>query len=223
MPKYRQSSLVRNLFTKGQPLAFSKGECILGNDAEPDGVYFLDTGYVKAYSISNEGDEYLHVIYGSGDIFPLPWAYLGTWSEHLFYEGISDCVVWRISRDWFHYFVTQRLDVSHAMSLEVAQQLRLFGDRLDNLEYKKASERVACRVLQLAGRFGVERENEMVIDSPITHENLANSINLARESVSRELERLEHDRIITRANHRIHIRDLGALTARLGRPLPAQD
>ena len=100
MARYPQDPVIRRLFSRGQPLTFKKGEHIIAQDVEPEGVYYISTGYVKIYSISGSGDEYIHILYGSGEIFPLVWAYLGVHPESLYYEALSDCTVWRISREW---------------------------------------------------------------------------------------------------------------------------
>jgi len=211
MPNYRQSESIRQHFRRGQALAFGKGDVLLGNQLTPDGVYFVDTGYVKAYSISDDGSEYLHIIYGSGEIFPLVWAYVNFQPEVLFYEAISECTVWRISREWLTNMVSSDISFSKAMAVQMAQQFRVYIERVDNLEHKKAGERVAYYLLFLARRFGIKERGQVVIDVPITHETFANSINLARESVSREMEKLVDKGIVQRANSRIIISNMYAL------------
>ena len=144
MPNYRQSESIRQHFRRGQALAFGKGDVLLGNQLTPDGVYFVDTGYVKAYSISDDGSEYLHIIYGSGEIFPLVWAYVNFQPEVLFYEAISECTVWRISREWLTNMVSSDISFSKAMAVQMAQQFRVYIERVDNLEHKKAGEQCIC-------------------------------------------------------------------------------
>lgn len=216
MPKYPQFESIRRLFSKGLPVMVTKGDIILGLESEPNGVYYISTGYVKQYSIKNNGDQSVHLIYGSGEIFPLIWAYLNIEPEAHYYEAISDSLLWRISRDWFHEFATRRLEICYGLSLQLAQQYRIFADRIENLEYKKASQRVAYRILYLSSRFGVRHGKTMVIDVPITHELFASSVNLARESVSREFEKLEHQNIVKRRGRKILIHDMDALAAIVG-------
>ncbi len=218
MPRYEQSGEIRKFFTKGQPISTSKGEVILGNDSHPDGIYYIDTGYVKAYSLSDSGDEYLHIIYGQGEIFPLIWAYLGVINSEVYYETMSETVLWRVAREWFMNFIKTNINVCFAMSMQLSQQFRLFSDRVDNLEYKRASDRIIYRLLYLASRFGAKDGNTIMIDAPITHEAFANSINLARESVSREMEKLYEERILERNSTCLRIINIRALYAKLNMP-----
>ncbi|HEY4161145.1 MAG TPA: Crp/Fnr family transcriptional regulator [Candidatus Saccharimonadales bacterium] len=200
MAGYAQSPKIRDLFTRGQPLSFDRGDIILGNEAVPDGIYYISTGYVKCYSISKDGDEYMHIIYGSGEIFPLLWAYLDVPETPLFYEAISTCSLWRIAREWFGAYMQKDLELCYAMSVQLAQQFRMFTNRVDNLEYKRARDRLLYRLLYLASRFGTRDGDGVVIEAPLTHEIFASSINLSRESVSREMEKLYKEKLIERTN-----------------------
>jgi CRP-like cAMP-binding protein len=213
-----ESKLIRKFFTMGRPHTFKRGEIMLGNDLEPDGVYFISSGYVKIFTISDSGDEYLHIIYGHGEIFPIIWAYLGTAPDGEFYQALVDTVTWRISRDWFTRLIQANPNLGYALSLQLARQFQVFTDRVDNLEYRKASERVAYRLVFLASRFGIRSGNRITIDVPLTHDTFANSINLARETVSRQIELLEKEHIIETLPQHFVILDVPALMSKMSRP-----
>jgi CRP-like cAMP-binding protein len=225
MPSYFQNPRIRQFFSKGQPLTYDKNYVILGNEAVPNGIYYLSSGYVKVYSVSDEGDQYIHIIYGPGELFPLIWGYIDIQPESLFYETLSETLVWRMSKEWFNAYIQADLELCYALSQQLAIQFRIYGDRVDNLEYKRASERVIYRLLFLASRFGVkDRDNHVIsIQVPITHEVLANTINLARESVSRELERLEAEHLIGHNGHTIQILNVEGLAGRLSRPVSLEN
>lgn len=206
---------LRRLFQKGRTILAPKGELIIGNSRQPDGVYYISSGYIKTYSIGNDGGEYIHLIYGPGEIFPLVWAYLGHEMGAVYYETISETELLRITKADFEDCITTTIDVAHGMSVQLAKQFQIYSERVNNLEYRKASARVAYRLLFLAKRFGVRQGSCIVIEAPITHELFANSVNLARESVSRELEKLEHLGIIERVHHKIQINDSQQLSDRL--------
>jgi CRP/FNR family transcriptional regulator len=219
MPHYPISSNIRKLFEKGQPLTFAKGEIIIGNDNEPNGIYYISTGYVKVYSINDNGSESLHIIYGLGELFPLVWAYLDIEGVDLYYEAMSDTSVWRLSKGWFREYIKSSHEICYDMSVQLAQQFRIYADRLDNLEFHKASDRVIYRLLFLASRFGIREGNDIRIDIPLTHEIIANSVGLARESVSREAEKLEKSNLIQRTGQNIVLKDVDALVQKVSRPL----
>lgn len=216
MPLPADNTIIRNLFYKGRRLQFRKTEVVTGNDTEPNGVYFIESGFIKSYAIGPDGEEYLHLIYGPGEVFPFIWAFLGSGEELVYFEALSDCRLWRISREWFHTLAGASPLTSQALGRQLARQFQVFSYRLDNLEYKKASQRVAYRLLLLARRFGAENGRGITIEAPITHELFGNSVNLTRESVSRQMEQLERRGIIKKINQRIVIKNLPALAGMLG-------
>ena len=218
MAQHEETKTIRRFFTMGQPLTFGKGEIILGNDPEPDGVYFISDGYVKAFSIGDNGDEFLHLIFGHDELFPMMWAYTGESSVSSYYQALSNTVTWRISREWFTTLVSTNPTLSYALSVQMARQFQVFVDRVENLEYKKAGERVAYRLLFLASRFGIRTDEGIAIDTPITHETLANTINLTRETVSRQVEKLEKEEIVRTTPRRFVILDVPRLMSKFSRP-----
>jgi CRP/FNR family transcriptional regulator, cyclic AMP receptor protein len=223
MSRYKQSDTVRLLFTKGQPLLFEKAHIIIGNEDQPNGIYYITTGYVKVYSINTDGSQNIRIILGSGDVFPIIWAYLGTYNETLFYEAMSVCSLWRLSREWFLNLIEHDLAISNAMALQLAQQSSILTNRMENLEYRKARDRLVYRLLFLASRFGIREHGLLRIETPLTHEILASTINLTRESVSRELEKLEKENLIERSGHSIVIFDVQGLARLLNRPINLED
>ena len=68
-------SELANFFMTGRVTYAAKGEVVLRGDDENPGIHFVSKGFVKVYSINDEGEEYLHIIYKQGDIFPLIWAF----------------------------------------------------------------------------------------------------------------------------------------------------
>jgi CRP-like cAMP-binding protein len=87
------------------------------------------------------------------------------------------------------------------------------------LEYKSAHERVAYRLVFLASRFGKRRGSSVVIDAPLTHEFISESINLSRETVSRQIEKLENENLISRKDGQIIIMDIDKLSKEFSEPI----
>ncbi len=213
------SKTLANFFMSGRSVRYSRGEVILaGDDANPQ-VHFLSKGFVKVYSINDDGEEYIHIIYKQGDIFPLIWA-LKDVKRHVFYEALESSVLWKMPKETFLIYVKQHTnDVTYALIGQLVEQFNIYADRLDNLEYKSAYERVVYRLLFLAGRFGVKSDNTVIIEAPITHKIIASSVNLARESVSRELERLVNKNLVGVKGGKIIIKDIEKLSKEFSEPV----
>lgn len=211
---------LKEFFASGRESIYRPGELILvGDDAEP-GVHYISKGAVKIYSIDDDGEEYVHIIYGPGDTFPLIWALLGV-RRHVFYEALETCTVWMISRKEFLSHIEVHTDkVTYALLYRMADQFNVYADRVDNLQYRSARERVVYRLLFLASRFGKKDGKKVIIDvASITHKVIAQSINLARESVTRELDKLAEKDLIERSSGKIVIKDIEKLKDEFSEPV----
>lgn len=196
---------------------FSAGEIVLRGE-NPSGVMCIQSGFVKVYSISDEGDRYIHLMYKKGEIFPLIWA-IHDIRRRVFYEAASAVVVAEVSKDDFLDFIKKDSRVAYDVLSQLAQQFYVMSDRLDNLQYKSARERVAYRLMFLASRFGERKGNSVVIKAPLTHVQISETINLARETVSREIERLESNNIINHQGQYIVIKDIDKLGKEFSEPV----
>ena len=208
-----------NFFKTGRPVYASKGEVILrGDEAEPS-VFLIGKGHVKVYSINDTGEEYLHVIYRPGEIFPLIWAFKDI-RRRVFYEAISSSVLWKLPKDKLLAEVDKESSpiISDLLMLLV-DQFHIYADRLDNLQYRSAYQRVVYRLLFLASRFGKKKGGDIIIDAPMSHKLIAQSINLTRESVSREIEKLAAAGLADTSNGHIAIKDAAKLCQEFDEPI----
>lgn len=205
------------IFQAGNTKEYSPGELILRGE-DPDGVVFIESGFVKVYSISDSGGRYVHVLYKNGEIFPLIWA-LKDIRRRIFYEAATDVTVRKLSKESFLKVIRNDAKIANQILGQLAEQFYVFADRLDNLQYKPAEERIIHRLLFLAARFGKRNSQGVLIDAPTTHEFIAESINLARETVSRELEKLEKSGLIQRQQNHIVIMSVDKLAAKISEPM----
>ena len=184
---YSPSPEIAKLAELGRKTIYRKGQVMLRPGDEPSDIFLIVEGIVKIYAINNLGEEYIHILFGPGEMFPLAWVVNST-PVSLYFAATSDCTVQRIAQEHF----TKALDSNPQTGKEIlAQAMRQFSvyvARVDNLEYKYARERLAYRILLIAQRFG--KKNGENVELPfLGQQELGASINLSRESVSRELNR----------------------------------
>lgn len=209
--------ILLTLFETGKVRRFSKGEVIIQGGDQPPFVYYILRGFVKIYSINDEGEEYVHIVYKPGEIFPLIWPLKGA-SRKVFYEALNDNVLWAFEQEKLRARVQEDAQLAHAFLVQLSEQFLVYADRIDNLEYKRARERLVYRLLFLASRFGKFRGKEVVLEPVFSQQLIASSINLARESVSREFEKLQSEGLIGYNGRHIVIKDVEALSHQLSEP-----
>ena len=199
---------------RGMVQQYSKGEQILHAEDDAFGVFYIAEGFVKVFSINSRGEEYIHVVYGPGEIFPIIWL-VGHVRRQMFYDALAPCRLLRVSRDELEAVLRSQAHMSFEMIERATEQFGIFLDRINNLQYRYARERLIYYLLYLARRFGVIRDQGCEIILRVSHQVIASNVNLSRESVGREIDRLVRKEMVAINRGHIVLMDVPALVAEL--------
>ncbi len=60
MPDGAKSKKLKAMFHGGRRISFQKNEIILRANDSPRGVYLIETGMIKIYSLTKQADEHVH-------------------------------------------------------------------------------------------------------------------------------------------------------------------
>lgn len=199
-----------SLFKRGTKLSYNKGEFIIRPGEMPPGIFYIETGLVKAYDITKYGEENLLIIRKQQEIFPLIWAVTGK-ERSIVYQALAPTVVWRISRSLLDEYVdTPGSSLSPLLDMTI-EMYRIHSERIINLEYRTVRERLISFLLTMAGRFGEDCDEGICIKVPLRQQDIASSINASRETASREISALEKKTFIKTTPEGIILRDIEAL------------
>ncbi len=211
----KQRQDLNNVFRGGTKLTFKKGEFVIHPGETPSGVFFIESGLVKAYDISKYGEENLLIIRKSNEIFPLIWAVTGQ-ERNIIYQTLEETVVWRIPRSTFTKKVRDDATMLMPMLEMTLEMYRLHSEHILNLEYRTVRERLICFLINMSARFGTPTpEGKILIDVALKQQDIASSINASRETTSRELMRLERLGLIATTQSKITLLDIETLNAAL--------
>lgn len=191
-----QTKALLELFHTGTHLAYKRGEFIIRPGETPPGIFFIESGLVKAYDISKYGEENLLIIRKEQEVFPLIWAITGQ-ERNVIYEALSPTQVWRITRPMFLAHVKDNGDALAPLLDMTLEMYRIHSERIINLEYRTVRERLISFLITMSNRFGKETIMGLTINVPLRQQDIASSINASRETTSRELTALEKKGLIT--------------------------
>lgn len=208
------NTLVEFFRHKGTPLHCRKGELIVHADDEDVGLFYIQSGFVKISTVNSRGEEYVHVVYGPDELFPLMWLRRRV-RRNVFYEALTPTVILRARSEDFEAVLKNDVRLCFEMVERATAQHGIFIDRINNLQYKFARERLVYCLLYLARRFGVSDGKEYEIGLRISHQVIASNINLSRESVGREIDRLVRKEMVYMREGHIVLRDIPGLVAQL--------
>ena len=212
--KIKDESIIAH-FSDGLLMKFATGETIINGIDEPEGVYLIKKGFVKAYSLSKLGHVNLLLIHEAGEFVPLPWALDGPHTTGLYYEAMSDVTVLRASKEKLRGAMGNNTWLSQEMLKQAVNILTVYTQRIQTLEFRTARGRIIAELLYLAERFGKQSGTVILIDAPITHQDIADSINMTRETASRALELLFEEGLVGQRDHLFAILNLPKLQASL--------
>ncbi|MDQ2973683.1 MAG: Crp/Fnr family transcriptional regulator [bacterium] len=194
-------------FSNGKLMHFKKGETIIHGTIEPDGVYLVLEGYVKAYSVSPLGQINLLLIHGENEILPLPWALDGPQKLGIFYEALSKVTALKTSKHDLRKAMGSDQWLTEQILRQFVNTFTVYAQRIQSLGYRLPRERVISSLLDLATRFGAVHTQGIVIKAPVTHQDISDSISMTRETASKALELLFKDKLLYQKNHLFIIRD----------------
>ncbi len=182
-------------FSKFKKYRYKKGEVILRGGDVPQGVYFIDKGYVRDYAISKDGEELTLIIFKPEDFFPMQWVFNNRPNSHYF-DAMSTVELWRCPKEDFIKFIGENPEIFLELTSHIALRLGGILQRMEYLAFGNAYEKVASILLICAERFGKKEGGETVIQVVLSHRDIANLLGLTRETASIEIKKLERKGLI---------------------------
>jgi CRP/FNR family transcriptional regulator len=207
----RQDKNIISYFSESPTAAFSYGETIVNGFDEPTGVFLIKKGFVKSYSTSDDGHANLLHIHTIGDLIPLPWSLDGINVTGLFYEAMDDVEVIKSSKDKLRITMGNNMWLTQEILNQTVNVIAVYTRRIQILEFRSARGRVIAELILLADRFGMLEGNKIIIRAPITHQDIADSINMNRETASRALGQLFNEGLVDQVDHLFAIDNMDKL------------
>lgn len=189
--------ILRDLKPLGSFRTITKGGNVLFQGEIPRYVMSVRSGVIRAYTITSGGEERTVSLHGDGDILPMTWA-LGVTNNSLFYyEAVTDCRVFQVSRSAFSEFLTSKPE--HALSM-LKYTSTLYTSlllRITGLEQSRAAEKIGFTLYYLLFTRGKETSPGVFkIDVRLSHALFGSLVGLTRESTAKNMKLLRDKGII---------------------------
>jgi CRP/FNR family transcriptional regulator len=216
----RETKLLANFFKlNGKPLTYKKGRRLSVSDIS-DKVIYVKSGFLTVYipSQPKHGRARAYYMYGPGDLMQTRELFVESRLE-LIYATLTNVTLYAVPNDVLQQAIHKNTTLAAAMLRQVVFLNELHIRRIENLSYRYASDKLTYRILNLTERFGVPKDGGISLRIPVTHRELGMFVNMARESVSREMEKLVTRGLISYSRQRITILDLAGLIGSLHEPI----
>ena len=154
-------------------------------DAE-DRLYVVVSGKIKLGRSGSAGRENLLAVLGPGQMFgelslfdPGPRSTTAT--------AVTACDLRTLEHDELMGWLTGRPEVAQSLLGQLAARLRRANDVVADLVFSDVPGRVAKQLLELAQRFGDQRDDGVHVHHDLTQEELAQLVGASRETVNKAL------------------------------------
>ncbi len=184
--------------------AFGAGETVFAPARDPRSVYLLESGSVRIYRVSRDGDEATLGYIAPGEVF-CELAGFGDFPRESFAAAVGPSIVWKIPVDIFRALVSARPRLTMAVTRQVGERLKSVELRVESLVFRDVRSRLALLLLELEKDFGKREAEQRVLDLPLTQSELASLVGASRQSVNAALGELQRDGLISREGRRLRL------------------
>lgn len=211
-PKIKKETAqkVQAFFQKFPRTDYKTGEFIYRSEQTLSTVYFLKKGHAKQLLLTEEGKELTLHIFNPGSFFPLIWAILDLPNKFTC-QTLTYCEIYKAPKDDFLKFIKAEPEVLYDLTYRLLSAITGLSLRIENLTFGDAHRKTASTLLYLARHFAERKQNQAVFKVRFTHSEISDLAGMARETASKELEKMQKKKLILTQDRFITIPDLKKL------------
>ena len=176
----------------------------------PEWLYIVMEGRVKLLKHSDTGKDIILQIYSPGDMFGevslfdrKPYASSS--------QAMEPSSILKMPRKDFFLFFGRHPFVATEMILELGRQLGDAQTTIKSLAVDRVEQRIAHILLKLAGKVGVSEKGGIMINLPLTRQDLADMAGTTVETAIRVMSRFTKSKVIKPADGKIFLLNPQAL------------
>lgn len=205
---------LESFFSQFKHLTFKKGEILIRANDDPQGIFYLKKGTVKQYSISKDGEEQTLTLYKPISYFPMMWAINNTQNTYYF-EALTEVEVYRAPKEEVLAFIKKEPDVLYDLTSRIYSGMHGLLSRMEYLLFNSAYNKILFTLINNATRFGEKNAKNGEIRLKMTHKDIAAFSGLTKETISREIKKLEEKNLIKNTNQLLFFENMNRLEEEL--------
>jgi CRP-like cAMP-binding protein len=201
---------LQNLEQFSKIIHFKKGHLMCGIGDLCDYIYIVKEGIIKVFLLTSEGKESILAIRHPGNIIGLT-AIFG-WPRRVSYvAALSNVDVLKVRTNDIRNMILNDIKLSEFIIKMLCDRLHHSRRLIYNLSAKDVRDRLISLMIDLTNECGIQKDDGILINLELTHEQISQMIATSRQSVTVILNDLERKKIIKNAQKKITIHDPKAL------------
>lgn len=190
------------VITYGRIRNFPQGAFFFRQGEEAAMLYIILQGRVKLSQVTPEGDQVIINYFGPGDGLGIIVA-LSNMDYPLTAEAIEDCTAVAWHRDRMKQIMRNHPQLALNGIEMIGQRFARLQNRFQEVATRRVEQRVARTLLRLTRQFGQRVESGVLLDMPLTREELAQMTGTNLYNVSRILSKWEQAGFIATSRQQI--------------------
>lgn len=190
---------------------YSKKNIVFHEGDYGDALYIIKNGRIKIAKVAIDGREKTLTILKAGDFFgemaifdDMPRSATAEAMDH-------DVKLLSISKNDFEQLIMSTPSIAIRIMKDLTRRIRQVNEQVQDLAFKDVHGRVASTIFNLLKTEKEVSKNPKVSQLKMTHQDLANMVGSSRETVTRALNRLQDEGVISISHQQISVLDLDRL------------
>lgn len=202
---------VADFFAAFPKRQFDSGQTIIQPFEQAERIFYIESGRVRQYAITNSGDEVVLNIFENPAFIPMVWALNDADNQYVF-SALSDVTVRVAPKQAALKFIKEQPEVAFDLLKRVSSGLDGVMLRMVHLMSSSAYVRILHELVIQVKRA---KQPGTSIVLPIKEYELANICGLSKETVSRQFAQLKKLRLVSVTSEGIAVKDTKKLLAEL--------
>ena len=207
-----QLPFVEPLLQHSRERHVTRGEFVFHQGTPARNLYMLISGSIRLTQITGKGQVVAMKVFAPGSLFGM-LAVLGEGTFPGSTQAVKDSVVLEIPGSAFRNLIHEKAEVGEYVIAQLVTQLHAAHDRIREQCSEAVEQRIARCILRLCDRFGQQNGVGLLIDIPLTRQDIAELVGTRLETVSRTIRRWEQADIVVCKREQVCLRNQDALAA----------
>jgi len=183
-------------------LDLAEGKTLFEPSTPADKLFFIQTGQVRLYQVGPDGCMRLSDILGPGDWFGIAaLARAGTFGARA--TAVSNTILWSISAERLMELLAQQPEMALEVVSQLASRLEAAHEAAAHLVFDDCNQRLIQTLLRFSRTAAATPQDDGGVVLRITHQQLAQAVGAARETVSLALTQLRQRNLLRTGRNRL--------------------
>ncbi len=209
---YSLYQLLEQFFASHEPVQMVRAGTVLFQEKESvESIYILLNGNISIGRVHMRGKELILKIVASKDVIIEYQVFTPNPRYHFSAKTMTDCQLLKIKKDKFEEFIQNDPDAMTAFATFLSTSYLKAQMKCQDLIMNGKKGGLYSILIRLCHSYGIITEEGILIDVPLTHQELANLTYGTREVIQRTLKELRELDVISYHQQKFTVKNLSFL------------